>query len=97
MFNTQSAYLHFIWAGLTKHGQTGGIVPSQKFLIEKMIAPIPETYQGRIIELGAGNGALTLRLAKRCPRAKILACEINATLAHDNRCSLTRAGINGRV
>ena len=46
-----------------------------------MIAPVPETYAGQIIELGAGNGALTLRLAARCPKARILACEINPRLA----------------
>jgi phospholipid N-methyltransferase len=63
MSNTAASYLHFFWAGLVKHGQTGGLVPSQRFLIAKMIAPIPESYCGQVIELGAGNGALTLRLA----------------------------------
>jgi phospholipid N-methyltransferase len=62
-----------------------------------MIAPVPETYSGRIIELGAGNGALTLRLAARCPEARILACEINPALARVNRHNLDKAGINGRV
>ena len=62
-----------------------------------MIAPVPETYSGRIIELGAGNGALTLRLAARCPKARILACEINPVLARKTRDNLDRAGINGRV
>jgi phosphatidylethanolamine/phosphatidyl-N-methylethanolamine N-methyltransferase len=79
------------------HGQTGGIVPSQRFLIAKMIAPVPATYRGRVIELGAGNGALTLGLASRCPEARILACEINPTLARDHEYSLARAGLNGRV
>jgi len=27
--NSLTTYLHFFWAGLVKHGQTGGIVPSQ--------------------------------------------------------------------
>jgi phospholipid N-methyltransferase len=72
-------------------------VPSQRFLIDKMIAPVPETYSGRIIELGAGNGALTLRLAARCPEARILACEINPALARVNRHNLDMAGVNGRV
>ena len=90
-------YLRFFWAGLVSHGQTGGIVPSQRFLIAKMIAPVPETYRGRVIELGAGNGALTLRLASRCPEARILACEINPTLARDHSFNLARAGLNGRV
>jgi phospholipid N-methyltransferase len=62
-----------------------------------MIAPIPRTYAGSIIELGAGSGALTLRLCSRCPQARILAFEINPTLARDNRNNLTKAGINGQV
>jgi len=97
MTNSLTTYLHFFWAGLAKHGQTGGIVPSQRFLIAKMIAPVPKTYRGRVIELGAGSGALTLRLAARCPEARILACEINPTLARDHRCNLAGAGLNGRV
>jgi len=95
--HSAAAYLHFFWAGVVKHGQTGGIMPSQRFLIAKMIAPVPENYHGRVIELGAGNGALTLRLAARCPEARILACEINPTLARDHRCNLAEAGLTGRV
>jgi len=97
MSNILKTHLNFLWAGLLKHGQTGGLVPSQRFLIVKMIAPVPETYCGQIIELGAGSGALTLRLAARCPGARILACEINPTLARDCKDNLTRAGCNGRV
>jgi len=97
MPNTLTTHLNFLWAGLVKHGQTGGLVPSQRFLIAKMIAPVPAAYRGQIIELGAGTGALTLRLAAKCPRARIRACEINPALAQDSRDNLTRAGHNGRV
>jgi phospholipid N-methyltransferase len=97
MHNAVANYLHFMCAALVKFRQTGAIVPSQRFLTEKMIAPVPETYSGRIIELGAGSGALTSRLATRCPEAKILACEINPALARVNRQHLDMAGINGRV
>src|SRR5664280_1593944 len=97
MSNSIALHLHFFWAGLVKHGQTGGIVPSQRFLIARMIAPVPERYRGQVIELGAGNGALTLRLAERCPEARILACEINPTLARDHRRNLAEAGLSGRV
>lgn len=97
MSNAVASYLHFMWAALVKLRQTGAIVPSQRFLVGKMIAPVPETYSGRIIELGAGNGALTLRLAARCPQASIVACEINPVLARKTRDNLNRAGINGRV
>src|SRR3989454_6558619 len=92
-----TSYLNFFWAGVVKQGQTGAIVPSQRFLIAKMIAPVPETYRGQIVELGAGNGALTLRLAAKCPAARILACEINPTLARDNRYNLVMAGLKDRV
>jgi phospholipid N-methyltransferase len=80
MHNVVTNYMHFMWAALLKLRQTGAIIPSQRFLIEKMIAPVPVAYSGQIIELGAGNGALTLRLAARCPEARILACEINPAL-----------------
>lgn len=91
------AHLDFFLAALSKQHQIGGIVPSQRFLINRMIEPIPPTYRGRIIELGAGTGALTLRLAKRCPEAEIVACEIDPVLARDGKESLLRAGHNGRV
>jgi phospholipid N-methyltransferase len=97
MSHTATTYLRFFWAGLVKQGQTGGIMPSQRFLIAKMIAPVPQTYRGQVIELGAGNGALTLRLAARCPEARILACEINPTLARDHRRNLAGAGLSSRV
>jgi phospholipid N-methyltransferase len=97
MANHLAACLHFFWAGLVKQGQTGGIVPSQRFLIAKMIAPVPKGFRGRVIELGAGNGALTLQLAARCPEARILACEINPTLARDIRGTLLANSLNSRV
>jgi phospholipid N-methyltransferase len=97
MSNAVASYLHFMGAALVKLKQTGAIVPSQRFLVNKMLAPIPPSYAGRIIELGAGSGALTLRLAARCPKARILACEINPVLARTTRRNLDRAGINGRV
>jgi phosphatidylethanolamine/phosphatidyl-N-methylethanolamine N-methyltransferase len=97
MSNAFAGYFHFIFAGLVKLKQTGAIVPSQRFLITKMIAPVPEDYCGEILELGAGNGALTVRLAARCPGARILACEINPALAQSARDNLRSAGINGRV
>ncbi len=92
-----AGYMQFIWAGVIKQLQMGAILPSQRFLIEKMIAPIPKTYRGQVVELGAGNGALTLRLAAKCPEARILACEINPTLARYTRHNLRCAGLSGRV
>jgi phospholipid N-methyltransferase len=92
-----ASYWRFLLAGLFKQAQTGAVVPSQRFLIRKMIAPIPPDYRGQILELGAGTGALTRRLALRCPEARILACEINPLLAQDLEASLAAAGLDGRV
>lgn len=94
---TLGSYARFLWAGLLKHPQTGSIVPSQRFLLDAMIAPIPKDYTGQVIELGTGNGCLALRLAVKCPAARIVACEINPVLAQDARANLDRAGINGQV
>ena len=97
MSRALAGYIHFFWAGLAKQSQTGALFPSQRFLTERMIAPIPPGYSGQILELGAGTGALTVRLARRCPEARILACEINPTLAADTRYSLRQAGLASRV
>lgn len=97
MAKNLSGLLNFMWAGVAKRTQTGGIVPSQRHLVNKMIAPIPRSYSGDIVELGAGTGALTVRLAARCPKARILACEINPKLARHLRRNLDQAGINGQV
>ena len=55
MHNAVTNYVHFMCTALVKFRQTGAIVPSQRFLIDRMIAPVPESYSGRIIELGAGK------------------------------------------
>jgi len=90
-------YLHFFWAGVFKHSQTGSFFPSQKALVEAMIAPVPSGYNGLVLELGSGTGSLTVRLAARCPHATIVACELNPILAVHTRRNLDRAGVNGQV
>jgi phospholipid N-methyltransferase len=90
-------WLHFFWAGVASQQQTGAVVPSQRFLVAKMVAPVPPAYQGRIIELGAGTGVLTRYLAQRCPDARILACEINPALMRVCQRNLAQAGLSGKV
>src|SRR5438034_692344 len=97
MHKTLSNYWRFLLAGIINQGQTGAVIPSQRFLIARMIEPIPTTYRGQILELGAGTGALTQRLAMRCPQAHILACEINSVLAKSTRNTLAGAGLAGRA
>ncbi len=97
MTNTLASYWRFFVAAVTKQAQTGSVMPSQRFLIDRMIAPVPEDYRGELVELGAGTGALTMRLAARCPHARIVACEINPDLAHNLRHRLHLAGLSARV
>ena len=97
MTTTLASYWRFLLAGLTKQAQTGAILPSQRILVERMIAPLPPAYRGLVLELGPGTGALTVRLARRCPAARILACEINPVLAQDLRRRLGAAGFAGQV
>jgi phospholipid N-methyltransferase len=97
MSKTLASYWRFLLAGLFNRGQTGALVPSQRFLIDKMIAPVPRDYDGEVLELGPGTGVLTRRLAMRCPRARIVACEINPTLAHDLQYNLALARLGSRV
>ena len=97
MSKTIASYWRFLLAGLANHVQTGAVVPSQRFLISRMIRPVPIDYDGQILELGAGTGALTVRLAARCPKARILACEINPILARDIEDRLRTSGLTDRV
>jgi phosphatidylethanolamine/phosphatidyl-N-methylethanolamine N-methyltransferase len=94
---TIASYWRFMLAGVINCVQTGAVVPSQRFLVSRMIAPVPPDYQGQIVELGSGTGALTLRLAARCPQARILACEINPVLAHDFESRLAGSEFGSRV
>jgi phospholipid N-methyltransferase len=97
MTKPQTGFWHFLWAAVANQGQTGSIIPSQRFLVDKMIAPVPRDFAGQIVELGPGSGPLTLRLAERCPRARILACEVNPMLARVCQENLSAAGLEKRV
>jgi len=92
-----ASYWRFFSVALANQAQIGAVVPSQRFLIDRMIASVPRSYRGEILELGPGTGALTLRLAARCPQARILACEINSTLARHLRWTLASTRLGGRV
>lgn len=61
---------------------TGSIVPSQRFLVNKLVAPIEKRECEYIIELGAGNGCVTKRiLERRNIECKVMSFEINKELA----------------
>ena len=92
-----AGYWRFLMAGLRHHEQTGAIVPSQRFLVDRMIRPVPADYTGQVLELGAGTGSLTRRLAMTRPRARITAVEINPALADLLRRSLVADKLDDRI
>lgn len=97
MHKILTSYWRFLLAGLLNQGQTGALLPSQRFLIDKMISPVPRDYRGQVLELGPGTGVLTRRLAAWCPRARILACEINPVLARALEYDLAQERLSQRV
>ncbi len=97
MAKALASYWRFLLAGLSNQLQTGAFVPSQRFLVDKMIGPVPVAYRGQILELGAGTGVLTRRLALQRPGVRILACEINPVLARDLEYNIAEAGLSHRV
>lgn len=66
---------------LASPGHIGAAVPSSKFLAKAMAEQIPDSFQGIIIELGGGTGAITRALLERgiSPR-KIVVVERSKSL-----------------
>ena len=60
---------------------TASVVPSSRFLAEKMIAEVPKAAQ-QVIELGAGTGVFTkLLVARGTPLDEIIVVELNPAMA----------------
>lgn len=60
---------------------TASVVPSSRFLAEKMVAEVPRNAR-KVIELGAGTGVFTERmLARGAPFEKLMVVELNPELA----------------
>lgn len=92
-----AGYWSFLLAGLQHSEQTGAIVPSQRFLVDRMICPVPTGYRGHVLELGAGTGSLTRRLAVTRPHARITAVEINPKLAELLKRALRAEKLEDRI
>lgn len=66
-----------------KHpGMIGSVVPSSRYLVERMLEPIDWRRTERIIEYGPGEGTFTRQILDRMgPDARLLLIELNADLA----------------
>jgi phosphatidylethanolamine/phosphatidyl-N-methylethanolamine N-methyltransferase len=60
---------------------TASVVPSSRFLAEKMIAEVPKDAR-QVIELGAGTGVFTKLLVQRgAPLDQVMVVELNPVMA----------------
>jgi len=70
-------------ANFMKHpGMIGSIVPSSRFLVERMLEPIDWANARHIVEYGPGEGTFTREILKRMRAdAELVLIELNADLA----------------
>ena len=70
-------------ANFIKHpGMIGSVVPSSRFLVERMLEPIDWDTARHIVEYGPGEGIFTREILKRMRHdAELVLIELNADLA----------------
>lgn len=72
--------LEFFLNFVIKPKQVGSVIPSSRFLVEKMVAPIDFEKAEVIVELGPGTGVITKALLEEMKdSAKLYAIEVNPT------------------
>lgn len=72
------ALIKFIKELLGKETKVGNILPSGYFLVQQLTAPIPTSKPLKILELGAGTGAVTKQILKSMhPDSTIDIVELN--------------------
>ncbi len=71
---------NFLKEAISTVKTSGTLIPSSRFLAEKMLKHIDFEKAKLIVELGSGNGAITKRiLSKMNPGTKLICFEINDT------------------
>ena len=74
--------LLFLREGLKKIGTQGSLVPSSRYLSNRIAKKVPVRDACVVVELGAGTGVFTKAILKRLPmNGKLVAFEVNHTLA----------------
>jgi phospholipid N-methyltransferase len=83
-------HLDFLKESFKNMRTTGAVTRSSKFLVREMMQPINFAEAKVIVELGAGDGVLTIELLNRMsPDALLLCFEINAEF-----CKILRGAIH---
>jgi phosphatidylethanolamine/phosphatidyl-N-methylethanolamine N-methyltransferase len=76
-FYDPRAFFTFVKHGVTKWDQTASPIPSQRFLVNRMVAAVHPESAGAIVELGPGVGVMTKPLLDRMRKdAKLYTIEI---------------------
>jgi len=76
----------FLLNALKQPLKTGTFLPSQKYLIQKMIAPIDAKRCRCVVEFGAGDGCITRKLRRKLPSdCLLLSFEINKEFLRNKR------------
>ncbi|MBI2637487.1 MAG: methyltransferase domain-containing protein [Candidatus Sungbacteria bacterium] len=71
----------FILEALRSFKKIGSVLPSSKYLAERMTKPIPSEFNGTIVELGVGTGVFTKAILGRAgKKCKVVAFESNGKL-----------------
>lgn len=71
--------------------------PETEQLVEKVVGRLAGLEAPRIVDLGAGSGAIALALATALPRARVLAVERSAEALRQARANAEALGLRGRV
>jgi release factor glutamine methyltransferase len=71
--------------------------PETEVLVERCLEHLRDLAEPRVLDIGAGSGAIALALADEHPGAKVLAVDRSAGALEVAQRNLTHAGVNGRV
>ena len=75
------AFFTFLRNGVTKWDQTASPIPSQRFLVNRMVEAVRPETAGAIVEFGPGVGVMTKPLLRRMrPDSKLFTIEIEESL-----------------
>ncbi len=72
----------------------GSIIPSSRFLIRRLLAPVDWAHARVIVEFGPGVGVISREILKRMrPDAVLIAIELNADFVEHLRATLSDARV----
>jgi release factor glutamine methyltransferase len=71
--------------------------PETEVLVECCLEHLRDLAEPRVLDIGAGSGAIALAIADEHPGARVLAVDRSADALEVARRNLGRTGVNGRV